>query len=427
MKHRLFIIVCLMLLWSTSAAHANLSIEITRGSDQAIPLGVVPLANNDAFDHDISKIISDNLERSGVFAPLARESMFDRPSQFEQVRFGNWQSLDVRYLVIGRVTQQGDQANVEASLIDISGQTRLFTESVQTAPDNLRAAAHRLSDRIYEEITGTAGAFSTRIAYIASKGVGDNTEYGLYVADADGRNSQEILSSAQPIMSPSWSPDGKKLAYVSFESGQSAIYVQEVASGRRLQLTDFEGLNSAPAWSPDGRRLAMSLSKDGNPDIYIMDLADRSLNRITSSSSIDTEPEWAPDSSALLFTSDRSGGPQIYRHRFSGDTERLTFTGNYNARARLTPDGEQVFMIHRSERGFQIARLSLDNDRLVIISDSTRDESPSVAPNGSMVIFATHYQGQEILSAVSADGRSAFRLPAADGDVRDPVWSPITD
>jgi TolB protein len=419
----LLISSCLLL---SNAASANLTIEITRGSDRALPIAVVPFAGSEGLPEDVAQIIHQNLARSGYFAPLERDAMFERPNKAEDVQFGTWRSLDVRYLVVGDIetSEVGYRINVE--LMDISGQRRMLSESIRSGENNLRGAAHRLSDQIFEAITDIRGAFSTRIAYVTAQGVGDNMQFGLYVADADGRNSQEVLSSDNPILSPSWSPDGRKLAYVSFETEQSAIYVQEVSSGQRVQLTSFDGINSAPAWSPDGRRLAMSLSKDGQPEIYLMNVADRSLERLTNSSSIDTEPDWAPDGRSVLFTSDRSGGPQIYRYTLrTGATQRLTYTGNYNARGRFSPDGDDIFLIHRSDRGYQVARQDLDNDRLVVLSESTRDESPSVAPNGTMVIFATQQGSNGVLSAVSADGRSSFKLPSAQGDIREPAWSPF--
>lgn len=415
-----------VLLFVSSVASANLTIEITRGSDQALPIGVVPFAGGDSMPEDIAQIIHDNLERSGYFAPLERSAMFDRPSQAGDVEFGTWRSLDVRYLVVGRAQQTDNGYQLQFDLMDISGQRRMIGETVTANANDLRGAAHYISDQIFEAITDIRGAFSTRIAYVTAQGVGDNMQFGLYVADADGRNSQQVLTSDQPVMSPAWSPDGRKLAYVSFETERPAIYIQDVATGQRVQATSFDGINGAPTWSPDGRRIAMSLSKDGQPEIYILDVANRSVERITQSNSIDTEPAWSPDGRSIIFTSDRSGGPQIYRHILgSGEANRVTFTGNYNARARFSPDGEQIFLIHRSSRGYQVARQELDGGRLVVLSESTRDESPSVAPNGTMVIFATQQGGNGVLSAVSADGRSSFRLPAAQGDIRDPAWSPF--
>ncbi|MGM0831333.1 MAG: Tol-Pal system beta propeller repeat protein TolB [Pseudomonadota bacterium] len=415
-----------VLLFVSSYANANLTIEITRGSDQALPIGVVPFAGGDNMPEDVAQIIQDNLERSGFFAPLERDAMFDRPNQADDVEFGTWRSLDVRYLVVGRAQQTDSGYQIQFELMDISGQRRMISETVTAGTNDLRGAAHYISDQIFEEITDIRGAFSTRIAYVTAQGLGDNMQFGLYVADADGRNSQQILTSDQPIMSPAWSPDGRKLAYVSFETERPAIYIQDVSTGQRVQATSFEGINGAPTWSPDGRRIAMSLSKDGQPEIYILDINNRSVERITQNSSIDTEPAWAPDGRSLLFTSDRSGGPQIYEYSLgSGEANRITFTGNYNARARYSPDGEYIFLIHRSSRGYQVARQERDGGRLVVISETTRDESPSVAPNGTMVIFATQQGSNGVLSAVSADGRSSFRLPAAQGDVRDPAWSPF--
>jgi len=426
MLRRIGMLLALCLLSST--AYANLTIEITSGSDRALPIGVVPFEQASELSEDVAQIIQDDLQRSGYFDPLERSAMFEQPTRADEVEFGPWRSLDVRYLVVGSVEQTPNGYRISADLMDISGQRQVLTESVTTQRNGLRSAAHYLSDQIFEAITDIRGAFSTRIAYVSASGVGDDMRFALYVADSDGRNSQEVLSSDQPILSPAWSPDGEKLAYVSFESGRPAIYVQQVASGQRVKLTDFEGINSAPAWSPDGRRLAMSLSKDGQPEIYIMNLADRSLTRITNNSSIDTEPSWAPDGRSLLFTSDRSGGPQIYRYSLtSQETQRLTFTGNYNARGRFSPDGEDIFLIHRSSRGYQVARQELSSNRLVVLSDSSQDESPSVAPNGTMVIFATKRGGNGVLSAVSADGRSSFRLPSPQGDVREPAWSPFMD
>ncbi|WP_235042267.1 Tol-Pal system beta propeller repeat protein TolB [Vreelandella profundi] len=417
---------CVLLFASSMASAQNLTIEITRGSDQALPIGVVPFAGSEGMPEDVAQIVQDDLERSGLFAPLARSAMFETPSQSDDVQFGTWHSLDVRYLVVGRAQPTDGGFELQFELMDISGERRMIGETVTVRGNDLRGAAHYISDQIFEEITDIRGAFSTKIAYVTAQGIGDNMQFGLYVADADGRRSEQVLTSDEPIMSPSWSPDGSKLAYVSFETERPAIYIQDVATGQRVQVTSFDGINGAPSWSPDGRRIAMSLSKDGQPEIYIMDVGSRSVERITNNNSIDTEPAWAPDGQSLLFTSDRSGGPQLYQYSMGGgEAKRLTFTGNYNARGRYSPDGEQVFLVHRSSRGYQVARQDLSGDRLVVLSESTRDESPSVAPNGTMVIFATQEGNSGVLSAVSADGRSSFRLPSAQGDVRDPAWSPF--
>ncbi|GHE19575.1 Tol-Pal system beta propeller repeat protein TolB [Halomonas urumqiensis] len=415
-----------MLLLMSSVAHANLTIEITRGSDRATPIAVVPFAGGDELPEDVAQVIHDNLERSGYFDPLPRRQMFDQPSTSDDVRFDDWRTLDVRYLVVGNASQDGDGYRLQFELMDVSGERRMLGEVVTAGNGELRSAAHYISDQIFEAITDIRGAFSTRIAYVTANGVGDDMQFALYVADADGRNSEQILSSREPILSPAWSPDGGKLAYVSFETERPAIYIQDIGSGQRVRATSFEGINGAPAWSPDGRRLAMSLSKDGQPEIYVMDIAARDFQRITNNSAIDTEPSFSPDGRSLLFTSDRSGGPQIYRHDMaSGEQERMTYTGNYNARGRFAPDGESIFLIHRSDRGYQVARQDLETDRLIVLSDSGAAESPSVAPNGTMVIFATQHGNSGVLGAVTADGRASFRLPSAQGDVREPAWSPF--
>ncbi|GAA3908652.1 Tol-Pal system beta propeller repeat protein TolB [Halomonas cibimaris] len=420
------IAVLLAVVLFSSAASANLTIEITRGSDRALPIGVVPFAGAEGMPEDVAQIVQNDLKRSGYFAPLGRDAMLARPHRADDVAFGEWRSLDVRYLLVGRAESADGGYQIAYDLLDISGGRPMLQERITANGNSLRGAAHRISDAVFEAVTDIPGAFSTRIAYVTSKGVGERIDYGLYVADADGHNGRRVLRSDEPIMSPAWSPDGEKLAYVSFESQRPAIYVQQVASGERIKLTDFEGINGAPAWSPDGRKLAMSLSKDGQPEIYVMNLANRSLQRLTHNASIDTEPDWAPDGRSLLFTSDRSGGPQLYRYRLARDhAERLTFTGKYNARGRFGPDGERIFMVHRSRDGYQIARQTLESGRLVILSETTHDESPSIAPNGTMVLFATQQGGRGVLSAVSADGRASFRLPAAQGDVREPAWSPF--
>ncbi|MBW6391873.1 Tol-Pal system beta propeller repeat protein TolB [Billgrantia antri] len=417
----------LLMFGALAHAQSDLTIEITRGSDQATPIAVVPFATDgEELPEDVAQIISEDLQRSGFFEPLPREAMFDRPSSSDQVRYGQWSALDVRYMVVGQVSRGAEGYRIRYELMDVSGQRRLLGENVTGRANELRAVAHFVSDQIFEAITGIRGAFSTRIAYVTAQGTGDDAQFTLYVADADGHNSQQVLNSREPILSPAWSPDGRRLAYVSFETERPAIYVQDVNTGQRARLTSFEGINGAPAWSPDGRRLAMTLSKDGQPDIYVMDVGSRNLERITNNSSIDTEPDWAPDGRSLLFTSDRSGGPQIYRYSFgSGEAERLTFTGNYNARGRFSPDGKTLFMIHRGNSGFQVARQDLDSGRLVGLTDTRLAESPSVAPNGTMVIFATQQGTSGELGAVSADGRASYRLPSAQGDVREPAWSPF--
>lgn len=423
-----FLFGWLILLFS-SLASADLTIQITKGSDKAIPIAVVPFAEQGGtLPEDIADIVSNDLARSGQFDPLSRGALVATPHTSDQVYYRDWRAVDSNYVVVGQITPQGNDYRIQFELMDIYGEKRMLGEAVTVSANQLRAGAHYVSDKVFEAITGIRGAFSTRIAYVTAQGAGDNRQFALHIADADGHNSQQILGSDDPILSPAWSPDGEKLAYVSFESGNSAIYVQNLATGQRVQLTSFSGINGAPAWSPDGRRLAMSLSKDGQPEIYVMDIGSRRLQRLTNNDSIDTEPSWAPDGQSLVFTSDRSGGPQLYRYNLgSGQSERITFTGNYNSRGRFSPDGKTLFMIHRGNDGFHVAKQELDTNRLTILSDSQWDESPSVAPNGTMVIFATQQGNRGVLSVVSADGNASYRLPSAQGDVREPAWSPFTN
>lgn len=428
MKRLTPLLVGLLMLLCSGLASADLTIEITKGSDRAIPIAIVPFENQGQgnIPEDIATIISNDLARSGQFDPLPRDSLIALPSNSDEVYFRDWRVVDSSYLVVGEVSRENDGYRIQFELMDIYGERRMIGEVVNVPAGELRAAAHYISDQIFEAITGIRGAFSTQIAYVTSQGAGENIRYGLHVADADGHNSQQILSSDDPIMSPAWSPDGDKLAYVSFESGNSAIYIQDLASSQRIQATSFPGINSAPDWSPDGRKLAMSLSKDGQPEIYVMDIASRTFTRLTNSPGIDTEPEWSPDGNSLIFTSDRSGSPQLYRYDLaSGQVERITFTGNYNSRGRFSPDGETIFMIHRGNDGYHVAKKDLDTGRLTILTESVWDESPSVAPNGTMVIFATQQGTQGVLGVVSADGSASYRLPSAQGDVREPAWSPF--
>jgi TolB protein len=410
------------------AARAELTIEITQGVDNPTAIAVVPFAwqGSGAAPEDIAWVVDGDLARSGQFSPVGRADMLGRPSSEAEVFYRDWRAIDSEYLVIGRVSVAG-QMRIEYELYDVLRQTRVHS-GVELGPvSEARMLGHRVADAVYEKLTGIRGAFATRLLYVSVTRVPGGKDYArLTLADSDGARPIVLLESREPVLAPAWSPKGDEIAYVSFESGRPAIYRQHLATGRREQLTNFKGLNGAPAWSPDGNTLAMVLSKDGSPDIYLMNLASKRLTRVTSHYAIDTEPTWMPDGRSLLFTSDRGGRPQIYRYDLhSKTTERLTFEGTYNARARVAQDGRNVVMVHQQDGRFHIALLDLVTNRLQVLTSTELDESPSIAPNGSMVLYATKYADRGILAAVSVDGGVKFRLPAREGDVREPAWSPF--
>ncbi|MFP8967183.1 Tol-Pal system beta propeller repeat protein TolB [Pokkaliibacter sp. CJK22405] len=414
---------------SVSLAHAELTIEITKGADNPTPIAIVPMQwQGSPLSEDISQIVSDDLKRSGQFAPLERGRMLNWPYQQDQIFYRDWTILKQQYLVIGRLTQQGSQYHAEFELYDVAHEQRILSGQVNGGQNNLRDIAHYISDQIYQKLTGIRGAFSTRIAYVSAQHfAGGKGKYRLIVADADGARPRTILESNEPILSPSWSHDGKKLAYVSFETTRPAIYIQNLSTGQRQRLKSFPGLNGAPAWSVDGNKLALVLSKDGNAEIYQLNLGNLDLKRLTHQFSIDTEPSYTPDGRGLIFTSDRGGQPQIYKMNLaSGDVQRLTFVGNYNAKGELSQDGRFLVTVHRESRGasFHVAVHDLQTGRVTPLTESNLDESPSIAPNGTMVIYATKEGGKGVLSVVSMDGRFKYVLPDATGDVREPAWSP---
>lgn len=419
--------LCAVLL--SMSTQAALKIEITEGVDSALPLAIVPFgwAGTAALPVDVAEVVSADLQRSGLFAPIDPADFLSRPSKIDDVNFRDWRLLNASNLVIGNVTEEADAYAIEFYVFDVFKGKKLTGYVLRSQKDSLRRASHQISDIVYEALTGQPGAFATRIAYISVTDKAGKKHYSLQVADADGYNPQTVVNSSEPLLSPSWSPDGLHLTYVSYENERPRIFLQEVASGKREVISSSAGLNGAPAWSPDGKRLAMVLSKDGNPEIYLLELGSRKLQRLTDSPAIDTEPTWAPDSRSIVFTSDRGGSPQLYRIPISGGrSERLTFEGKYNARPRFSPNGEFLAMVHVSNGGYQIAVLDMDVGTLRVLTEGTLDESPSFAPNGSMIIYATERQGRGVLAAVSTDGRVHQRLSIQEGDTREPAWGPFT-
>ena len=430
MKRLLLLVLCVGLYLPAQAS--TLTIEITQGLEGALPIAVVPFAwRGDASTppaHEVGGVVSADLQRSGRFKPLPTSQMLARPTRGEEVDFRDWRALNVENLVVGEVTPNGPGGYlVKFYLYDVFRGEQVTGYSLPTTVRDLRATAHHIADIIYETLTGQPGAFATRIAYVTSERSGKDKKetVELRIADADGYGPQTIVSSSEPIMSPAWSPDGRQIAYVSFENAQPSIWVQELLTGKREKLTSFKGINGAPAWSPDGRFLALTLSKDGNPDIFVMDIARRSLRALTRHGAIDTEPAWAPDGKSLVFTSDRGGSPQIYKVSVSGgEASRVSFEGSYNARASFAPDGRMLTMVTRVDGQYRIATLDLATRDYRVMSTGRLDESPSFAPNGSMIIYATRVNDKGVLAAVSTDGRVQQRLRLQEGDVREPVWSP---
>nr|VFK58423.1 MAG: TolB protein [Candidatus Kentron sp. UNK]VFK68869.1 MAG: TolB protein [Candidatus Kentron sp. UNK] len=412
-------------------SHADLEIPpITEGLESAHPIAIVPFGWEDKTTTSpapIAEIVSRDLERSGFFAPIPKRELPGLPTTKEQVRFSDWRLLGAN-LVIGNLSRLPDgRYGIRFRLFDVFQEKQLAGFRFRAPAKELRKIAHKISDIIYEKLTGEPGAFSARIAYITERGVSKKEKrYTLYVADSDGEDAIGIRSATRPLLSPAWTSDGRKLAYVSFEGGESHVYVQEIATKNRYRIAAFPGINGAPAWSPDGSRLALTLSKDGNAEIYIMGIRTRHLSRITRNGAIDTEPSWAPDGQSLVFTSDRSGTPQIYRVPVQGGTpKRVTFDGRYNARAVFSPDGARLAFVHRVQGAYRIALLDLDTGSLRILTETNLDESPSFSPNGGTILYATTGKRGSALAAVSIDRGTRYQLTVRGGKVREPAWSPV--
>ncbi len=414
--------IAFLLAAAAPAASAQLSIEITGAGAQRIPIAIVPFPGEGALPPSITAIVRADLDRSGLFRTLEVPPLAPAPTEASTVNHAEWRARLADALVLGSVAARQDgRFEVRFKLFDTVKGADLSGVAYTLSRAQVRATAHRIADFIYEKLTGVKGVFSTRIAYVVKRG----PRYELQIADADGAGEETALASFEPIISPAWSPDGRRLAYVSFENKKPVVYVHSLIDGKRQVAANFKGSNSAPAWAPDGSRLAVSLSREGGSQLFLVNPDGGNLRRLTSSSAIDTEPVFSPDGQTIYFTSDRGGSPQIYRMPAAGgEAQRVTFEGSYNVSPRLSPDGRSLAYVARHGGRFQAAVLDLATRQVQVLTDSDRDESPSFAPNGRMILLATVIGGRGVLSAVSADGRVKQRLTISAGDVREPAWGP---
>lgn len=423
---RRLVVGLVLVLGAPLSAHAQLTVDITKGNTSPIPIAVVPFGG-DGIPVDVAQVIDGDLTRSGRLAPLGRSSMPQRPTLATQIDLPQWRLVKSDYLTIGRVRPDGAGYVVEVELHSVLSGERVLGVALTSTAGGLRLTAHRIADMIYEKIIGVPGAFATRIAYVAVEGSVAARRWRLVVSDSDGENPITIVDSKEPLMSPVWSPDGTKLAYVSFEGRVSSVFVQSIQTGVRERVSGRAGINGAPAWAPDGHRLALALSQpDGNVDVFVLDLETKALLRVTDDPAIDTEPCFGVDGQSLYFTSDRAGRPQVYQIRLAAGErpKRVTFEGSYNARPRLSPDGKTLAVVTQDQGAYRIARVDVATGQSVILTTGRLDESPTFAPNGQTIIYSARERGRGVLASVAIDSGVVAKITAPSGDIRDPAWSP---
>jgi TolB protein len=412
-------------------ASAQLNVLITKGIARPVPMAIVPFGwtGGGPAAYDIASVVSADLKSSGRFAPIAESDMVSKPTQPDKINFADWRLLKVDYIVIGTLTENApDQFTTVFQLFDVLRGEQILGYRIMSGRADLRATAHRVSDMIFEKLVGIPGVFSTQIAYVSEEKRADGGKrFRLIVSDADGENAHIVADSPQPLLSPSWSPDGRRLAYASFEGDQQTVFVQTLKSGTRERISSRKGVNSSPAFSPDGRQLALTLSNEqGNLDIFTLDVGTQVLRQLTTDAAIDTEAAWSPDGRTIYFNSDRSGGPQIYRvgSEPGARAQRVTFEGIYNARPRVSPDGKQVAIVYGANNTYRIGVIEASSGALRILTNGRLDESPSFAPNGAQIIYATRNKDRGVLASVTTDGQIQQEIASVAGDVREPVWGP---
>ena len=410
----------LLILAFSNLLTSELILEITQGTEDPYRVAVLKFEGDQKVSNDIDQIIRNNLMRSGEFNLFVNEDLLSLPNNETEVIFNDFRILDIDYLVIGKIAKDGISISVVYEIFDINKGKKIRTSTVYGIPNKNRQLGHYISDGIYEEITGMKGISSTKILYVT-----ENKNFNLIVADADGSNEQILLKSDDPIISPAWSPDSKKVAYVSFETGLAKVFIQDIATGERELAIENSSQVSSPSWSPDGKFLSLTMYQDGNAEIYILNLKNKNLTRLTNHYSIDTESSWSSRGSKILFTSGRSGSPQLYEldlKRSNARPKRLTFEGNYNAKGSYLPNSEGIIFVHRSDSNFQIAMKYFDESFIRPLTDAQMDESPSISPNGNVIVYAITEKGMGLLSGVTLSGVK-FKLPAKKGAVREPAWS----